>query len=167
MMWGVGQGFRRHMAVSPDAWLFLYVVKPAANQQQGETPCKNSCIQLGSKVRALPASQRTASICKLISNNSLGFNPSYFLVSAVSDCFLWPAKRFLCISYVPLYVFMTVTEVGLDLGQRCESSSTFSSSVTTKLMKTVHDLPTSAPSSSAVSKDWDLYPLKAITMLSP
>lgn len=76
------------MAASPDERLFSYVVKTAAQRrQQGEPPMRIG-IQLGSKVRILPASQRTGtvSICKV---------PLFIL-----------SRWFPCINYVPLSVLM-------------------------------------------------------------
>lgn len=63
----LGPGFQRHMAASPDERLFPYVVKTAAQWRQQEEPPTRIGIQLGSKVRALPANQRrgTVSICKV------------------------------------------------------------------------------------------------------
>lgn len=84
----LGGGLEDIWLFPPDAGLFLYVVRPAANQQQGEPPYKNR-HPAGVKDHGPPCqSEWTVSICKITSNQQLRFPlffPPWFLLFLIAS----------------------------------------------------------------------------------
>lgn len=101
----VWQGFLWHLAVFTDAGFFLSLCCQTSSRKK---PAARIGTPLGSRVRALPASQ---------SGHLQAHIKATALVSSFLPrvcCFRWPppAKRFLCTNSVPLSALTTVTEVG-------------------------------------------------------